>query len=600
MAKRNIAGNGKKTADVPKAKITPNSLKRFFRLFRYMNGHRWKFALGLLFLGLTSAVALIFPSLTGDLIQASDESMESINRNGLYLLILFAAQAFFSFMRVMLFSNVTENTLFNLRTSVYNHLIRMPMSYFSQKRVGELVSRITADVAQIGDTFTTTLAEFLRQLVIIVGGTVALFLISPKLALYMLATLPVIAIIAVVFGRAVRKYSRKSQDLVAESTTVLDESLQAIASVKSYVNEFFEMKRYRKTTHEILSLNIKLGILRAAFVSFIIFCMFGAIIFLIWKALQFQYTGEITTGQLTSFLLYSVFIGASIGGIAEQYAQVQKAVGATERMLDILEEENEDIHARTHNYKKLKGSVDFVNVRFNYPSRADVEVLQGISFNVQPGQTVAIVGPSGSGKSTITQLLLRFYDPASGTILYDGKDAREYSLTELRENMAIVPQDVLLFGGSIRENIAYGKPDATMEEIIEAARKANALSFIESFPDQFNTVVGDRGIQLSGGQRQRIAIARAVLKNPSILILDEATSSLDSESERAVQQALDQLMIGRTSFVIAHRLSTIRNADKILVIEKGRVVEEGTHDELMRVESGLYRSLSRLQFQPLD
>ena len=269
-------------------------------------------------------------------------------------------------------------------------------------------------------------------------------------------------------------------------------------------------------------------------------------------------------------------------------------------MLVILEEENEDIHARTHTYKKLKGSVDFVNVRFNYPSRADVEVLQGISFNVQPGQTVAIVGPSGSGKSTITQLLLRFYDPASGTILYDGKDAREYSLTELRENMAIVPQDVLLFGGSIRENIAYGKPDATMDEIVEAARKANALSFIESFPDQFNTVVGDRGIQLSGGQRQRIAIARAVLKNPSILILDEATSSLDSESERAVQQALDQLMIGRTSFVIAHRLSTIRNADKILVIEKGRVVEEGTHDELMRVVSGLYRSLSRLQFQPLD
>lgn len=412
----------------------------------------------------------------------------------------------------------------------------------------------------------------------------------------MVGTLALIAVVAVFFGRQVRKFSRRAQDQVAVSTTILDETMMAIASVKSYVNEFYEIARYGKSTEAIRDINIRAGIFRAGFISFIIFCIFGSIVFLVWKALQFQHAGEITPGQLTTILIFAVFIGASIGGIAEQYSQVQKAVGATERVLDIVEEEPEKINQRTGQAKRLDGKVEFNSVRFSYPSRKDVEVLQKISFEAKPGQTIAIVGPSGSGKSTIAQLLLRFYDPENGIISFDGKDARDFDLAELRENMAIVPQDVLLFGGSIRENIAYGKPNASQSEIEEAARKANALEFIDGFPEKFGTVVGDRGIQLSGGQRQRIAIARAVLKDPSILILDEATSSLDSESERVVQEALDKLMVGRTSFVIAHRLSTIRNADKIIVIEKGRVVEAGTHDELMQIENGLYRSLSRLQF----
>ncbi|MBI3511568.1 MAG: ATP-binding cassette domain-containing protein [Bacteroidetes bacterium] len=587
--------NGSKD-ELPKVKISGKTLRRFFRLFGYMTGHRWKFALGMLFLALTSSVALIFPRLTGNLVQASTISIEAINRNGYYLLLLFICQAFFSFMRVMLFTNVTEHMLANLRKTIYSHLVRMPMAFFSQKRVGELVSRTTGDIAQIGDTFTFVLAEFLRQFIIIIGGTISLIVISPKLAMWMVGTLALIAVVAVFFGRQVRKFSRRAQDQVAVSTTILDETMMAIASVKSYVNEFYEIARYGKSTEAIRDINIRAGIFRAGFISFIIFCIFGSIVFLVWKALQFQHAGEITPGQLTTILIFAVFIGASIGGIAEQYSQVQKAVGATERVLDIVEEEPEKINQRTGQAKRLDGKVEFNSVRFSYPSRKDVEVLQKISFEAKPGQTIAIVGPSGSGKSTIAQLLLRFYDPENGIISFDGKDARDFDLAELRENMAIVPQDVLLFGGSIRENIAYGKPNASQSEIEEAARKANALEFIDGFPEKFGTVVGDRGIQLSGGQRQRIAIARAVLKDPSILILDEATSSLDSESERVVQEALDKLMVGRTSFVIAHRLSTIRNADKIIVIEKGRVVEAGTHDELMQIENGLYRSLSRLQF----
>ena len=303
---------------------------------------------------------------------------------------------------------------------------------------------------------------------------------------------------------------------------------------------------------------------------------------------------------VVSFMLYTVMVASSIGGLPEQYAQIQRAVGATERVFDLLDESIEDIDlekSSTPSTKRFEGEVSFENISFSYPSRKDFQVLKNISFNVKKGETIAIVGPSGAGKSTITNLILRFYNPGSGKIIIDGKNAQDYSLTELRSQMAIVPQDVLLFGGTIKENIGYGKRNSTTEEIMDAARKANALDFIESFPDKFETKVGERGIQLSGGQRQRIAIARAVLKNPSILLLDEATSSLDSESERLVQEALDKLMEGRTSFVIAHRLSTIRKADKIIVIDKGEVKESGTHEELTAITDGLYRSLSKLQFE---
>ncbi|HEY0030932.1 MAG TPA: ABC transporter ATP-binding protein, partial [Bacteroidia bacterium] len=423
--------------------------------------------------------------------------------------------------------------------------------------------------------------------------------ISPKLTLLMLAIVPVVATAAVIFGRFIRKTSKQVQEKIAESNTVIEETLQGISNVKAFANEFFENARYKKSTEEIVTNAIKGGKYRGGFASFIIFCLFGAIVAVIWYGVYLAQHNQLRVGDLISFILYSAFVGASFGGIAELYAQLQKAIGSVERVFEIMDEHPEalDINTAQTDIKRVKGNVRFENVAFTYPSRKEIQVLKNITLTANIGETIAVVGPSGSGKSTLISLLLRFYDPESGTLYIDEKDAKSYSLTALRNNMAIVPQDVLLFGGTIKENIAYGKPDATISEIAEAARKANALEFIETFPEKFETIVGERGIKLSGGQRQRIAIARAVLKDPSILILDEATSSLDSESERVVQEALDKLMVGRTSFVIAHRLSTIRKADKIVVIDKGKVREVGTHEELMLLDNGMYRSLSNLQMQ---
>lgn len=606
MAKRHQVSD----EELPKAKLSKDNLRRSLRLFKYVGKHKWKFFLGMLFLGGTAYTALRFPKLMGELMGligndpsntfSSQEKLDIALNTGIQLLILFALQAVFSFFRVITFTSFTENMLASLRQATYHKLIQMPMLYFSQRQVAELNSRVASDIGQISETFTTNIAEFLRQLIIIVGGIIIICFMSWKMALVMLAVIPVIAIITMVFARYIRKISKAVQDKIAESNVIFGESLQGISNVKSFTNESYELGRYTSKTNEILRLAIKGGIARGSFFSFIIFCLFGAIVFIVWYGINMTLKNEIPAQEMLSFMFYTIFVAASIGGIAEQLAAIQRALGSTERVMDIIDDIPEQINlslSQTKSGKKLSGHIHFKNVTFNYPTRPDFTVLNDVSFHADPGQTIALVGPSGSGKSTIAALVLRYYEPQKGAIFIDGKDARDYDLTELRENMAIVPQDVLLFGGSIRENIAYGKPGASMEEIVEAARKANALEFIESFPQKFETIVGERGIQLSGGQRQRIAIARAVLKNPSILILDEATSSLDSESERVVQEALDKLMQGRTSIVIAHRLSTIRHADKIIVLEKGRVKESGKHEELIQLPDGLYRSLSRLQFE---
>lgn len=375
--------------------------------------------------------------------------------------------------------------------------------------------------------------------------------------------------------------------------------MQGISNVKAFANEWYEIQRYKNKIKEIVKIAIKGGQYRGYFASFIILCLFGCVVAVVWYGITLTIKGEVQgVGDLISFVLYTTFIGASFGGIAEMYAQIQKAVGATERVFELLEETPEEINAnpKTTSLEKIKGNVAFQNVAFSYPSRKEVEVLKNVNFTAEFGQKIAIVGPSGAGKSTISSLLLRFYDITSGEILVDGKSIYDYDLENLRGNMSIVPQDVILFGGTIRENIAYGKPDASDEEIMLGAKQANALNFVEGFPEKFETLVGERGVKLSGGQRQRIAIARALLKNPSILILDEATSSLDSESEKLVQEALEVLMEGRTSIIIAHRLSTIRNADKILVLDNGKITEEGTHQELINLENGIYKNLSNLQF----
>ena len=588
-----------KENDLPKSKITASSLQKAIVIFKYAGNHRWKFSVGLVFLLFTGATALAFPKLMGMLIDCvKNKNNDQANMIAGGLILILFLQSIFSFFRLYLFVNFTEHTLANLRVSLYSNLVKLPMSFFSQKRVGELNSRISSDITQIQDTLTSTIAEFLRQFILIIGGVLLLANESIKLTLLMLSVVPLVAVAAVIFGRFIRKYSKSVQDKVAESQVVVEETMQGISIVKAFANEWYEIARYNGKIKEVVKIAIKGGKYRGYFASFIIFCLFGAIVAVVWFGVRLSISGEMSVGQLISFVLYSTFVGASFGGIAELYAQIQKAIGATERVFELLDETPEKINSDRDlaTIDKIKGNVTFKNVAFSYHSRKEIKVLKDVSFIANFGQKIAIVGPSGTGKSTIASLLLRFYTIDEGEILVDGKNIYDFDLEHLRGNMSIVPQDVILFGGTIRENIAYGKPNATEEEIVTASKQANAYNFIESFPKKFETIVGERGIKLSGGQRQRIAIARALLKNPSILILDEATSSLDSKSEKLVQEALEILMEGRTSIIIAHRLSTIRSADQILVLDNGKITEQGTHQELIALENGIYKNLSNLQF----
>jgi ABC-type multidrug transport system fused ATPase/permease subunit len=610
MAKRGEEAEKKsgqlKKEDLPKAKLSIANLKKSMRLFTYLRGQKWQFALGMVFLAGTAGVGLIFPlisgkmfSFFGDCGQDTTQTQLDLKDTGIKLLGLLVIQSFVSFGRVSMFSRVTENILKGLRSDVFKKLVRMPMGYFSKNQVAELSSRMAADINMISEAFTVNIAEVFRQVIVGIGGICMLIYYTKlEVALWFLAIIPPIIIIAILFGKRIRKYSKAFQEKIAASNVVVGEALTGISNVKTFTNENFEITRYRKITDEIRSFGIKYGIFRGTFFAFIMAFMFGAIFFMLYKMLMMKSAGDLTAEQFGKFMMLSFFIAGSLGGLPDQIASIQRALGATDRVFEIIDEPNEEIDLNYQPASTLdrRGELEFNQVSFHYPTRPDFPVLKNVSFKAETGQTIALVGPSGSGKSTIAGMILRFYDPVNGEIKLNGVNTKDMSLTELRSRMAIVPQDVILFAGSIRENILYGRPNATDEEIKEAARQANALEFIESFPEKFETIVGERGIQLSGGQRQRIAIARAVLKNPAILILDEATSSLDSESERIVQEALDKLMEGRTSIVIAHRLSTIRNADKIIVLEKGEVVEMGTHEELIKLDDGLYRSLCRLQF----
>ncbi len=586
-------------SDTPKKKITKSDLKKSLRLFKYVKPYKNTFAIGFVFLLLSSVTSMVFPYLTGKLVDsANSEMLKEINTIALALLGVFAANAVFSYFRIYLFAIVTQKTLADLRQSTYRHLIKLPMHFFSERRVGELNSRIASDISLLQETLTTTIAELIRQVLTIFIGIALLSYISVKLTLLMLGLVPVVILIAIIFGRFIKRLSKEAQEKVAESNTIVEETLQGITTVKAFANEFFENMRYRDKTNEIVGISLRGAKWRGAFASFIIFALFGSIVGVIWYGVILVNENGLSIGDLFTFILYSVFVGASMGGLADLYSQLQKAIGATENLMEILDETPEDISDEQLTLlTRVNGDVSFDQVNFAYPSRSDVQVLKSVSFSASHGEQIAIVGPSGAGKSTVTNLLLRFYNPTSGSIKIDGKPIQDYSLSELRSHMSIVPQDVLLFGGTIKENIGYGKIGATDAEIMEAAKQANAHLFIDGFPEKYETIVGERGIQLSGGQRQRIAIARAILKNPSILILDEATSALDSESEKLVQEALETLMKGRTSIVIAHRLSTIRKADKILVLNEGQLVESGTHEELSNQENGIYQNLSNLQLE---
>ncbi|MBT6438766.1 MAG: ATP-binding cassette domain-containing protein, partial [Flavobacteriales bacterium] len=509
---------------------------------------------------------------------------------------VFVANAIFSFFRVYLFSIVTEKSLQDLRNAAFKQLIFSPISFYDKNKVGELSSRIATDINLLQELLMTTIAEFIRQWITVIISVVFIAYVSLKLSGIMLATVPLVAILAVIFGKKIKKLSKQAQDASADSNTILQETLMGIKNVKSFANEAFEIIRFNTTTESIKNLSIRGAIFRGLFAAFIIIGMFGAVTIVIWQGVNMTNTGELQMHDFIRFILFTIFLGASFGGISSMFGTIQKAIGATERLMDLLDETNETQENEAEFKRILKGDVVFQDINFHYETRPDINVINNLNFEIKEGQTTAIVGPSGAGKSTISSLLLRFYEPTKGSILFDNIPSSDFNRRELRSQMAIVPQEVLLFGGTIKENIAYGNPKASFEEIENAAKQANAHNFITEFPEGFKTTVGDRGIQLSGGQKQRIAIARAVLKNPKILILDEATSSLDSESEKLVQDALEKLMIGRTSFVIAHRLSTIKNADKILVVDKGAIVESGTHQELSNNE-GIYAKLSSIQFE---
>ncbi len=609
MARSGLTSSGTSLAPAPeKKRLTKQDFQRGLKIFRYVLPYRGKFMVGLALLALSSATFMAFPWIAGKLVDVANGTAVrlpgsaplSINQIALALFGAIVLQGIFSFGRIWFFTQVSEFTVRDIRRDLYRQFVQLPIPFFEKNRVGEITSRITSDVGQIQDTFSLTLAELFRQVVTLLASVVFIMIASVKLSLFMLATFPALVILALVFGRRIRKAARATQDELAQTNVIVEETLQAINNVKSFTNELFEVARYNAGLTRTVQAALRSNLYRGAFVSFLIIGLFGGIILVLWRGATLVQLGELTIGQFMSFILYTTFIGASVAGLGEMYSKVQSTLGASERILEILEEPAEPTHRpRPAALAPLtvRGDIDYRSVAFRYPTRPDLAVLNDISFDIQAGEKIALVGPSGAGKSTIVQLLMQFYELSSGQILIDGRDVRQLDLTELRRHIGIVPQETILFGGSIRENIAYGKTDAADAEIIQAARKANAWQFIESFPEGLDTLVGERGIKLSGGQRQRVAIARAILKNPAILILDEATSSLDSESEKLVQQAMDELMVGRTSIIIAHRLSTIRKADKILVIDAGRIVEQGNHDELAHNDNGLYANLLKLQFE---
>ena len=586
------------------------SLRELRELFSYILPYKGKFYLALCCLFFTATLSLAFPYLMGSLIGGAMRSTgelanpeyvgSSIDGVTKILIVVLGLRAFIAYWRIKWFAFAGESALADIRKEVFERLVMLPMSYFSDNRVGEISSRLSADLSLIRDTLIITLPQIIRQTVMLIGGIIFIAWSSPKLTGVMLLCIPIVIIFLAVFGRGIKSKTARAQDELAKSNVVVEESLHGISNVKAFTNEEYEKNRYSSSLSEFIELTIHAAKARAFFVSFIIFALFGVITLVVWFGAGMLSNGQIDAEKFTQFVLFSIFVGAAMGSFPEIMSQLYKAVGATERIREILSEKTEYCHDKGTRDQILRGEIEFENLCFSYPSSNNTMVIDNLNLSVSPGERIAIVGASGAGKSTLIKLLLRFYEPSSGSIKYDSKGASEISINSLRNQISIVPQEVFLFGGTIGENIGYGAPGSDESKIKEAAVTANAHDFIVKLPEGYDTFVGERGVKLSGGQRQRIAIARAILSDPSVLLLDEATSSLDSKSEILVQEGLESLMAERTCMIVAHRLSTVRSVDRIIVMKNGRIVESGTHEELYQKDSGVYKTLYELQFGELS
>lgn len=585
-----------------KKKVTRESFKEALKIFKYINPYKWYLIFSLIIVVLSTVIFFSLFKLMGVIIDVgmgqSDYNI-TLKQVGLLMIGILILQGVFSYLRVILTAIASEKGIADLRNDIYKKLISLPITFFEENKTGDLISRISSDAGKLFSVFSITLVEFFRQIMTLIVGIIFLFISAPKLSVIMLATFPIVVLLAMFFGRRIRKLSKERQKKLANSNSRLGETIQNILVVKSFASEEYENQEYKKDIKDVVKIALKYASSRAWFSFFIMTIFFGAICFIIFMGAKMLQSGNMTSGELLSFVSYTGLIGGAIAGLGSFTTDLFGAVGATERIRNILDLTPE-LHldsSKTLDEIDLKGNIDIKNLNFSYPGRPDIQVLSNINIKINQGDKIALVGPSGAGKSTIFQLLLRFYQLNEGEILVDNKRIQEYDIRSFRNAISLVPQEVILFSGTVRDNIRYGRPEASEDLVTKAAQQSNALEFINSFPEGLDTIIGERGVKLSGGQRQRIAIARAILVDPAILLLDEATSALDSQSETIVQEALENLMKGRTSIIIAHRLSTITDVDMIYVLEHGLIKEQGNHKELMSIDNGIYfkqASLGRL------